>query len=270
MFQDSFFKIGSEHNICQDYALTNKDNLGNYYGIISDGCSSVNRSEYGAQTLTLLAEKTYLSLNKDISLEHFYNSFQDKLLKNMQIYKDNNIKFLNINDDFMSASLGLITAKNNIAHSMLFGDGNIIVEFQDNSYSIVRVEYEDNTPFYLEYYSNKNYLERAKNKELNNKTVTYLNFKKIDDAFILDSKYTQTVDIMSPIMFAFTSNFLKKIAITSDGLQTFNITDEEILFNLFQYKNTAPNFAQRRYNMYMKEKTIKHEDDISIAVFAFE
>jgi len=68
MNADSYFEIGSTHLVCQDYALSGlyKDMC---YGIVSDGCSSAENSEIGAQILCHGAR--YSSLKDMINATEF-------------------------------------------------------------------------------------------------------------------------------------------------------------------------------------------------------
>ena len=80
MNSDSYFEIGNTHQICQDYALSgNYKDM--YYSVVSDGCSSAEHSEIGAQILCHVARYN-LQLHYDLFVEGVKQTTMMSLLGN--------------------------------------------------------------------------------------------------------------------------------------------------------------------------------------------
>ena len=72
MNKDSFFKIGSTHNICQDYAISGRDEHYKVdYAIISDGCSGAEDTDIGSRLVSLIAKQNIsLSTHSNLFFEY--------------------------------------------------------------------------------------------------------------------------------------------------------------------------------------------------------
>lgn len=58
---DSFFTIGSRHEVCQDYCL----DINNRTVALSDGCSSNSHSDFGSRILVNLGIQNYASGSRE-------------------------------------------------------------------------------------------------------------------------------------------------------------------------------------------------------------
>jgi hypothetical protein len=62
MKADSYFEIGSTHQVCQDYALAYaSDDFA--YAIMSDGCTSSLNTDIGARLVSVIARDAINYLN---------------------------------------------------------------------------------------------------------------------------------------------------------------------------------------------------------------
>ena len=62
---DSYFCIGSTHDVCQDYAISSPDRL---RAIISDGCSSAPDTDFGSRLLVKAKERNFYENDDSIIL----------------------------------------------------------------------------------------------------------------------------------------------------------------------------------------------------------
>jgi hypothetical protein len=56
MAADAFFRMGSHHKVCQDYAVSGIF-AGRPYAMLADGCSSSQDTDYGARFLVSAASR---------------------------------------------------------------------------------------------------------------------------------------------------------------------------------------------------------------------
>ena len=146
MNSDSYFEIGSTHLVCQDYALSGsfKDM---HYGIVSDGCSSAEHSEIGAQILCHVAR-----YNIQLYYDLFF-SVEDQVIQTLlgnSILKraDELRKLYPIVPNALEATLLIMIAKGDQACAFGWGDGYVLLHVDTLSYK--KISYpETNAPFYL-------------------------------------------------------------------------------------------------------------------------
>jgi hypothetical protein len=270
MNADSYFEIGSSHQVCQDYALSGsyKDM---HYGIVSDGCSSAEHSEIGAQILCHVARYN-LQLYYDL-FETFGNMKENKdeqektlvsLLGNSILKRADEVrKLYPISYDALQATLLIAVSLNGDTHLFGWGDGYFLIK---NLFglSTIKIDYPDtNAPFYL-----------ATNKE------AYVN-KFGGDRIVKRTEYTFQ-NSESSLNAPFYDPFYRslgdaQVTIVTDGLgqyldQDKKPVDEFILIpQILDYPNLQGSFVKRTMN-FLKRDLLKkgwsHSDDIGLATIA--
>ena len=87
---DCAFRIGSTHEVCQDYALSGKNTVS-----IADGCSGSVLSDIGSRVLSVTA------MNKMIELESLHDFDEKELI----LLARPSIKVLNLPNECLDATL---------------------------------------------------------------------------------------------------------------------------------------------------------------------
>lgn len=138
---NSFFQIGKEHKVCEDYALHGL--LPFPYVILSDGCSSNEFTDIGSRILSVITQK---------NLSQFNPEKKELFLEEIIVQANEAINLLGINKDALNGTLILIFNFNNKIYSMLVGDGCLIYSNKKNETISIIHEYEMNYPYYLNYF----------------------------------------------------------------------------------------------------------------------
>lgn len=145
MFVDSFFKIGTTHAVCQDYARTGKRAFRGgpkeeVYAIISDGCSSAHDSDFGARLLTMAAEPcVYKPLDAD--------GFGHSVIGKAQSFAG----AMGLPIQALNATLMVAHVERNNIVVRVFGDGVIASRTKGGQTTITQIEFSDGAPYYLQY-----------------------------------------------------------------------------------------------------------------------
>lgn len=258
---DSFFSIGSTHNICQDYAIHGKTEK-ICYGILSDGCSSVKDSDIGSRILCKIVED--FIINKyDINLE--IKDIYD-LIKSFILKKISKLNLKLPSETYYSTLLLFITNKKH-TDIFIFGDGYLKIKYMEKEI-VKSFKYSKNAPYYLAYDLNekdkkmyfdtfKQVLEINNTEIINDQTNSELIVKEVDEK----------------IFYRFENENLISISIMSDGVESFqdfnkkDIEDIEIVKNITNYKNTNGTFVDRRLKAFFRDcnkNKVQNKDDLSI------
>ena len=289
MNADSYFEIGSSHLVCQDYALS-----GNYkdmwYGIVSDGCSSNEYSEIGANILCHVT-KNFLFLYYDL----FFNDtitadyIAGLLANSIRAKADEVRKVYPISRDSLQATLlvSVVVKKADITKAFIFawGDGVIIRFFMT---AVSKVEFlcveefdypKTNAPVYLmtdhESYEKK-FTEEGCVKQRKLVALDPITFK-VD----IESKGIDLINLAgnaeefwAPQVHSY---FLRPgdfIILATDGLTQYKdqnkkpIETVSIIPSILAYPNYNGQFVKRTMNFLKRDlvrKNWSHADDIGIA-----
>ena len=151
-YLDSYFKKGSTHEVCEDYALTGAHGLLNY-SIVSDGCSACDNVDIGARLLSLIAADTiryYYRIGVfgkqpiPFSIEEIKKSILKRIAETSSFLKLENTAF--------SATL-LITVDIFGGPSFFLGWGDgYFIEKKKDSTLFTKIEFQSSAPFFLNYY----------------------------------------------------------------------------------------------------------------------
>lgn len=272
---DSYFEIGTSHIVCQDYAIHGEFN-GMKYGIVSDGCSTAEHSEIGAQVLCHVA-KHYVTLFyhsgmfKECSIETLSSVLGNSILKRA----DDLRKLYPIIPAALQATL-LVTVS---AHDMVFlfawGDGIIIECYEDPKLDIItKIDYSANAPFYLV------------SDELQYRD--FVSEKGIEPDKIITTIYdnhTNSIETRTeshPFQKAYTFSYCKdlcasrmrSITLCTDGLLSYRDHDKcpidyiDFISEFTQFKSTTGEFVKRRMKFFekrLKNNQWSHYDDVATA-----
>jgi hypothetical protein len=267
MNSDSYFEIGNAHQVCQDYALAgNYKDM--YYGIVSDGCSSAEHSEIGAQILCHVAQYN-LQLHYDLFIENVKKTTLMSLLGNSILRRADELrKLYPISKDALQATLLVAVLINEKIWEFGWGDGYFIYKSGDLAFPwvIKKIDYpKTNAPFYLST-DQQFYI----NKFGGDSVVKRTTFSSIS----MDTK----VEEDSPFYTPFCSMSILKpgdtVSIMTDGLGQYldrdkkPITDLTMVPLIIDYPSTEGVFVERTMNFLKKDLTRKgwtHADDIGIA-----
>jgi serine/threonine protein phosphatase PrpC len=261
MNADSYFEIGSSHMVCQDYALS-----GNFkdmwYGIVSDGCSSAEYSEIGAQVLchttkNILMVYYDLFMNGSVTPEFI----AQLLATSIRVKADEVRKIYPISRDSLQATLLIAVMVNGFMFTFVWGDG-VIIRCWAKDTAVFEIDYPDtNAPVYL-----MTDIEAYKKKfeDKLNKRLTSYNPCKSTGLLSFDEPYVDCRKV-GPGDF---------IILCTDGFTQYQdqnkkpIDIHEILPLILDYPNYNGQFVKRTMN-FMKRDLIRknwsHTDDIGIA-----
>lgn len=286
---DSYFGIGGGHLVCQDYALHGSID-GMEYVIVSDGCSSAEYSEIGAQLLCHAAKYHIAScyqagLFAECSLESLSSMLGNSILKRVDEVR----KIYPISQGALEATL-LIAIKTGLTtYVFAWGDGVIIERYKQADgmeyQRLIEINYSGNAPFYL-ICDRKQYLQELQGrgfedpKVFHNYYQTSFEGTKRPRWSAVAGEPFETEDSFPfyvPYVFKHVSEntrveVLSSITICSDGITSFKDADKNpielvtIVPEIIGYKATVGEFVKKRM-FFLKRKAEQkdwsHYDDIS-------
>lgn len=276
IFTDHFYERGSSHQVCQDYALSEQDK-DNAIFVISDGCGSSKNSEIGSMLLAHALKTAYhlnwyegIDINRSIGnrvinekLRPIYaRKITDFILKETtEIAR----KFeINLEDLYATLLLGAYEKKSNTFSIWAQGDGFFVIMYEDKTYDIIEIEYENNSPYYILYDNTTSSLESyIKNCGGKHSITTY----SYDQNNV--RTYTSELfrDYPMPYSLKINSN-VSGILGFSDGVKSFKEHFSSIIPRCINFKNINNTFIQRRIKRLLKEKSKQDDlpyDDFSCA-----
>jgi serine/threonine protein phosphatase PrpC len=269
---DSYFEIGSTHLICQDYALSGfyKDMC---YGIVSDGCSSAEHSEIGAQVLCH-ATRYFLALYYDL----FFNNsmtpgaLAELLGNSIRTRADEIRKLYPINRDSLQATLLIALMINNQAFIFAWGDGVVIKSISSSfSIDVDEIDYPlTNAPVYLT--TDMDAYNKKFNGQLEKRSKKYHLVFPPEKSQIISFQTDVFRPYQSPYIDTFPILSGDYIVIATDGLAQYldhnaPMKTELIIPRILDYPNRNGQFLKRTMNFMKREMIQKgqtHADDIGV------
>ena len=275
---DTFFRIGSSHDVCQDYALHNQ-----FAAIVSDGCSSSPDTDFGARLLVKAKEMHFYADNKEVYV-HALRAAEVIGLHNESL----NATLLSVDYDPVARMFqaeisgdGVVVARRIRHENCLDEKGySLPIPYAD----VVSVEFKSGAPYYLRYQTS----ERMKENYIKEfgQTFQVRTFEwetGVAKSHISPDAYVCGYGLdKSPYRLAFNSDYYDLVAVMTDGAHSFvqkvesgtSITTkpipvQEILPELFGFKNYNGAFVKRRCAKALKDlaaKGITHYDDFSMGV----
>jgi hypothetical protein len=269
MSADIYYGIGSTHQVCQDFAIANGS-----YVIVSDGCSSVKDSDWGAR---LLAKATDSIMKRDKPV-----FIDDKHMAEIVTTARQHVTLLGLEMDCLCATLLAAYKSDGMINATIIGDGYIVARKKDKTICIISHMFDTGAPYYPYYESNpdiKNgYMKHFGHGCLEiRKTVYDGGGKFVDDC---NNYSVRNADMH--VNYSFLLEEYEAVAVVTDGLKTFvqqkkgstSITNQSLDFynvikNIFSFKTTEGQFVHRRCQKVMREyanDSVKHTDDFAIGV----
>ena len=283
MFVDSFFKIGTTHPVCEDYARTGQSGYFDFargpkqevYAIISDGCSSARDSDLGARLLTMAAE--YYVYRSSLDAEGFGQSVIGKA----QSFAG----AMGLPIQALNATLMVAHVEHNNIVVRVFGDGVVASRTKGGQTNITQIEFSGGAPYYLQYEivpDKQGYIDQFGGKyTLTQQTIG------IEGTV---EGYGQTkMEVIPCIKFVYDLDKVEFVAIMSDGAAQFTkpmnsgtvkkqklidlsvVVKEFLNFKPTDNPNFTGTFVQRRCRRVFKDHPEwQNTDDFSIAVIGKE
>ena len=271
MSADSYFAIGSTHQVCQDHTIADGD-----FVVLSDGCSGAKDSDWGARFIT----KAAYNILKQTKPDHF-DKFVDNVIKAAQSY----VKKLELHPDCLCATFLCAFREHNLIRVGIAGDGYIIAKHRKgDKLTIISQFYDTGAPWYPYY---------ALNEDLTNGYLAhYGHGKVIAESIVIENGNVTECKRFACAMRAeasrvtmvhmFPTDVIDMVGISSDGLKSFvqqirgstsitnkPVDDAQVIKDLFAFKTAEGQFVHRRCQKFMRDCAkfdIKHTDDFSLGV----
>lgn len=268
IFTDGLFKIGSTHNVCEDYVHHGQEFLP--FCVVSDGCSGSKNSDIGSRILA----HSFEQVMKLIGKEKIINYPARKLAGRVQSYACSNIANLGIPEDALHATLlfAVINPNEKKLRVTMIGDGVLALKMKDSNDSIVlKSDFSKDYPIYPGYFNNNELLKRydlINEDEEQEVTHNWIVGKEPKNGKVSHDEYIY--EIILPL------DQVEWVMLASDGIDTFveeefpnrGQNTEKLVIPYFKdVKARQGAFVTRRINkMLGKELSdFKHEDDLSVA-----
>lgn len=271
MNADHDFKIGSQHDTCEDYAISGIKN-GMAYAIVCDGCSSADDVDFGARMLALAARETLrIARSSPLSYEQFGIT---------TIRRADTISAIlpQISPEFLDATLLIAWIDAGEMTAMLYGDGMFFHKTHE-SIRGCHIEYKipmEGTlrpaPAYLSYFLDPDRKERYEDlggvKEVNDCLIKTVDGCQEFSGTLIPHKPFDPIVIKAPVAPG------DVIVLCSDGINSYRHADDtpvdwrELVNDFVGFKNYEGVFVQRRMSALRhkcQKQLISHTDDISVA-----
>lgn len=277
---DHIFHIGGQHlrngKPCEDYALSGALD-GAAYAIVSDGCSSGDKTDIGSRIVALAARQAITRVwSKDRSLEV---EADIGIFQGQQILEAQSLLGLSL-EDMLATSVYALAVPGIGALTSLQGDGVVATAALDGAMTMYRYDWSGNAPFYPAYrHENRTAFIAHHGGDVNALAVSWSAWHGDGgDSFCESASGTMSLlDGISGITLRITAEELANlrfIAVFTDGVtQISDMPWQRAVCELLSFKSTEGSFAKRRMNRFLRDiRTQGNEplDDISYAVIQLE
>ena len=261
---DSFFTIGHTHEVCQDYAFSGITPNGIPYAVVTDGCSSSTGAvDFGARIMAHAIK----GIIEDVG----HNKYCSDGVIQMVIHDLKSAMVSSIHEFGLSMEDFLVTIQavfiwNNEVFYLMYGDGVHMLDWDFMSW-----EFSSGAPYYLGY-------------EIGGMRGSYMaQFGEFpvhlaDHTGKTPEPHTVEEYIDDVTYRAFRkplANSTTKYAVGSDGLKSFSLagascSTEWVVDEVMSIKNFNYGFLKRRMKRFLSTDTLKHYDDVSVAMIISE
>jgi hypothetical protein len=270
MSADAYFRMGSTHAICQDYAVAGSRD-GQPYAILSDGCSGTidkddpdsPHTDFGARFLVRSALRKLPSL--------FEGDFDSGAIvaEAMGMARQAELGRTALDATLLAAVRSRIGVQ-----TFQTGDGVTAARHRDGSLSYCTTSFGENAPYYLSYLLDHR-LHRLFHDVAKAATMTRNTFTPGKGWGTADVLVRELAEYRICQRGYFPESEHDVVLIMSDGAESFFdkagecVPLEQVLEQLFALKNMAGEFLTRRCNSFLHrfcaERGWKHSDDFSVA-----
>lgn len=266
---DCHYLMGRLHLFCQDYALHGWRPVPHL--ILADGCSAAPDSDIGARLLALDARRTLPDFARAAD-EGARLAGHWPLGRRIARRAARLARALGLDDGVLDATLLVAWCDGATVHVHLYGDGCLAVRRADGAWSVIRVEYAENAPYYLSYLLNPE--RQALYREAVGEPATAQSIHYQNESG--DAVHRQPFD--TPILFSFDLTVFPLVAVATDGLDSFlwaetgeRLDFREVARTLLDFPSLEGAFVQRQLDRTLvayAERDAFNGDDIGLGVFA--
>jgi len=272
MEADYYFRMGSAHSICQDYALAGQSN-GVAWAVLSDGCSGEPKPEQPGSPYTdfgsrFLVASALRNLGAVASIQYPLT----KIIADADAMR----RQASLPSDSLDATLLMVATEKNgsgMIPTIITGDGVLVYRNRDGSVEYTRRKFDSGMPGYLNYQiktdASETYLSKVK------KYTEYYG-TKIDNDWIENSQEFDNVSVHSSFsMFNLYKDDTDLVLLFSDGIESFVDSKNnpvplgDVLDVVLDMPKMNGKFITRSCNYLLKrhcaEKGWVHTDDFSCA-----
>tara|TARA_R110000824_G_scaffold12226_6_gene53529 strand:- start:102 stop:974 length:873 start_codon:yes stop_codon:yes gene_type:complete len=285
MNTDSYFEIGSTHEVCQDYALSGKINDSISFAIVTDGCSMSHKmcgqADVGARIVAHAARATLQRIYGNDEKISITDNDVDEFAEIKNIISKSVVDAiktvgvqLKMSNLYADCTLLIAITDGKVTNFFLFGDGGAAITFNDGSAIFKYVTYLSGAPYYLSYHLRAEGTDLYKNEfggcPIIFDTYTFENNFELKDSkgiqcFVDSKEYSDSI--------GFTIEDAETVSVFSDGVSSFRQEPNgtltvDIIKEFVGFKNRKGEFVQRRMKRMLKDHKndgIHHYDDISMA-----
>jgi hypothetical protein len=278
MNSDCHFWIGSTHDVCQDYAAAGarESAAGEFpFAVVSDGCSSSPKTDWGARILVDAAEK-WLA-------KYAIVSPMETLAYDIMLPAREKAKAIGLPNHALDATLLIAT------HELVrcFGDGVVAMLRKDGSMDVTSIVYPSGAPLYLNYLHDaerlKGYIEEFGAKRIVASAMVSPDGIEQVDHLVQELRDLKASDFGIEI---YVPRDTVAVAVMSDGISSYmedassetSKTEREVpvidvITRLLSFKGYNGVFVNRRAKRFIKdcrEWKWQNTDDVSIGVVHLE
>lgn len=266
---DSYFRMGFQHSVCQDYAISG-DNVGEPFAILSDGCSGIVNSNIPGHPFTDFGSRFLVR-----SATKYLNEIDEYSFPDLKIFGNalSMARIAELPESSLDATLLVVKKNGPIIDVARAGDGVIIIKYKNGTVQYDSPKFGNNMPNYLHYNWKPEY-RQAYVKEA--KTVSYTtNIKNNGNWGVPTVEHEDMLEFLRANLYYYDTSDIEYILICSDGLESFQdankkpIPLEIVIDQLTDFKSYAGKFITRRLetflNKFCTENGWKHYDDLSVA-----
>lgn len=275
MNTNHYYKIGKNHVVCQDYAISGQTQ--DYtYAIVCDGCSSSKEVDFGARVLALAAREV-IQINRGAPLS--YDQFGKMAILRAEAVS----VVLPINPSFLDCTLLVAWVMDNKLTAFIYGDG-VFIHKSEKGMKIIHVSYNipmddeiRGAPAYLSYHLSKSRKSSYDSLGGNKEVFTTLTGDKTDDEMMIQHSVIEKMNPFAPVEIYADVAPGDIIVFGSDGIDSFRNPDasavgwQKLIPEYVGFKNTQGVFVQRRmaaFERHCQKEQLSHLDDISLAAIA--
>jgi protein phosphatase 2C-like protein len=258
MGADSFFRMGSTHHVCQDYAASGESN-GLTYAALSDGCSSSPDTDFGARFL----------------VQAFRNEVEwDPSALSLAAAASKMAEAAGLSNSCLDATLLMVIMGDMHAEIWRAGDGVVAWRRRDGRCFFNQIAFGQNAPRYLSYQLSPE-LERQ-HRLLSPEVTVRVGVRDAPGSAWSVTSESCPIGALSTFECWYIDRQDHDLALVfSDGVESFidaqskPVPLESVLDELLAIKGLQGQFLSRRCGRFLTKTCVErgwvHSDDLSVA-----